>query len=324
MAAGPTPLPPRVSQVDGRADHVPPRPRLRRGVRPLPRQAEGGVPDPERRAVLRRFRDRWNGVGRREPDQAGRRGAGRLLRQVRRALRRAGRDVAGEGRPPRRRLGQQGRAGGPRPAARREPGRRARLHHLLGDVDRRPERRPGAHAGRARARRADRRRRDLGPRRRSAAAGRVGRGRGRRRLAEGAHVPAGPRLRQPERARARARRRGWGPALLLRLEPHGEGPAQGPAGQPVHAGRVALHGARRRARADRGGGARRGLRAPPPARARRAAGGQGARARAVRPRGRELERRHRDQAARGRSTARRCRRRCATSTASRSPAARTS
>ena len=67
----------------------------------------------------------------------------------------------------------------------------------------------GAHRGRAPARRADRRRRGVGARRRPAAAGRVGRRRGGGGLAEGADVPARPRLRerQPRRARARRRRR---------------------------------------------------------------------------------------------------------------------
>ena len=126
-----------------------------------------------------------------------------------------------------------------------------------------------------------------------------------------------------ERALARAAERRW-PALLLRLEPHREGPAQGPAGQPVHAGRVALHGARRRARADRGGGARQRLRAPPPARPRRARGGQGrSTSSCSAPRTRTRTSSRRSSCPR-RSTARRCRRRCATSTASRSPAARTS
>ena len=81
-------------------------------------------------------------------------------------------------------------------------------------------------------------------------------------------APPGPRLRQRQRRRARARRRGARAALLLRLGAHGQGPAQGPAGQPVHPRRRPDPRARRRARADRGGGPRAGLRAPPPARPR--------------------------------------------------------
>ena len=67
--------------------------------------------------------------------------------------------------PPRRGLGQEGRARRPRPAAGREPGRRGRLHHALGDLHRRGQRRPGARGGRPRHAR-DRGRRRLGPRRR--------------------------------------------------------------------------------------------------------------------------------------------------------------
>ena len=68
-------------------------------------------------------------------------------------------------------------------------------------------------------------------------AGRVGRGRGGGRLAEGADGAARARLRQRERGGSRARRRHPGSPLLLRLGAHGERPAQGPAGQPVHARR---------------------------------------------------------------------------------------
>ena len=66
----------------------------------------------------------------------------------------------------------------------------------------------GARRGRPPPRRADRRRRGLGHRRGAAAPGRVGRRRRRRRLAEGADVPRpGSASRAPNAARARARRR---------------------------------------------------------------------------------------------------------------------
>ena len=185
---------------------------------------------------------------------------------------------------------------------------RARLHHLLRDLDRRRERRPRAHRGRAPPRRADRRRRRVRPRRGAAAAGRLGRGRGGGRVAEGADGAARAGLRQRERGRARARRREPGPALLLRLGAHRRGPAPGPAGQPVHAGRGPRQGARRGARDDRGRGARAGLRAARPAGARHARGGEGARPRAARRRrGRERQRGDRDGPSRTRSTAARCR-----------------
>ena len=75
-----------------------------------------------------------------------------------------------------------------------------------------------------------------------------------------------------------------GPPLLLRLGAHGVGPAQGSAGQPVHARRRAGEGARRGARHDRGGGPRAGLRAASPARRATREAAQGARARAARRR----------------------------------------
>ena len=129
--------------------------------------------------------------------------------------------------------------------------RRARLHDLLRDLHRRGQRHPRAHRGRAQARRPDRCGRGVRPRRGPAPAGRVGRGRGGGRLPEGADGAAGTQLRQRERGGARARRGHPGPALLLRLGAHGERPAKGPAGQPVHPGGRARQGARRGARDDR-------------------------------------------------------------------------
>ena len=81
------------------------------------------------------------------------------------------------------------------------------LRHAVRDLHRRRARRPRAGPGRAGARRVPRRRRHLRPRRGRRAPGRVGHRRGRRRLAEGADVPArhGLRLRLPARARLRHR-----------------------------------------------------------------------------------------------------------------------
>ena len=97
-------------------------------------------------------------------------------------------------------------------------------------------------------------------------------------------APPGPRLRERQRGRARARRRRAGPALLLRLGAHGRRPAQGPARQPVHARRrpdPALDVALGLIEEE---GLERGLRAPPAARPRHARGGAGARARPARRR----------------------------------------
>ena len=117
-------------------------------------------------------------------------------------------------------------------------------------------------------------------------------------------------------------------------EPHRRRAAQGPARQSVHPRRGARAGARRGARHDRGGGARRRLRAPSPARPRHARGRPRARPRAARRRRRERQRGHRHQAARGdrrrqraqadaRPLRRHDRRRPGTRSRARSPASRT-
>ena len=126
-------------------------------------------------------------------------------RQVRRALdralrglrRRADHAPAGLGRPP--------GPGRDRPRARAEPGRRGRVRHAQRDLDRHRARHPGDRRGRAPPRRAAGRRRRVGRRRRAHAAGRVGRRRGRRGLAEGADDAARPGVRLGLRARARGR-----------------------------------------------------------------------------------------------------------------------
>ena len=131
--------------------------------------------------------------------------------------------------------------------------------------------------------------------------------------------PPGPRA-SPSVSRARARARPSRVArrpLLLRLGPDRQGPAQGPARQPVHAGGRPVHGARRRARADpRGRGPRRRLRAPRAARPRHArAGVEALDLELFGARGRARQRGHRDRAAGRRSTAARCPSCCATATA---------
>ena len=90
-------------------------------------------------------------------------------------------------------LGRAPRPGRDRPPADRERRHRGRLRHAQRDLDRHRPRRRRDRRGRPRARRDPRRRRRLGPRRRRAAPGRVGHRRRRGRLAEGAHVPARPR-----------------------------------------------------------------------------------------------------------------------------------
>ena len=79
-----------------------------------------------------------------------------------------------------------------------------------------------------------------GPRRRAAAAGRVGGGRGRGRLAEGADVAArARRSRARTRPRSSARPQNPGRRYYFDWARTVSGPAQGPARQPVHAGRRA-------------------------------------------------------------------------------------
>ena len=93
------------------------------------------------------------------------------------------------------------------------------------------------------------------------------------------------------------------PALLLRLGAHSERPAKGPAGQPVHTRCWTREGARRGAWNDRERGSRAGLRAPRAAWTRHARGGPGARARAARRCSRrQRQRRDRNGPSRRRST----------------------
>ena len=207
MTAGPTPLPPAVSQVMAE-------PML---YHRAPAFVEVYARVLERLKLVFQTRNEVlvfaaSGTGAMESavanlTRARRARARRLVREVRRALAGALRGLRRGGGAPRRRLGQQGGAGGPRPRALRQSRGRSRLHHPVGDLDRRGQRRSRAHRGRPPPRGADRRRRRLRAGGRSVSTGRVGRRRGRRGLAEGADVAAGARLRVAQRGGAGARRR---------------------------------------------------------------------------------------------------------------------
>ena len=120
------------------------------------------------------------------------------------------------------RLGRAAGPAGDRPARR---GRRGRLRHALRDLHRHRQRHPGDLRGGRRH--APRRRRRLRPRRRRAPPGRLGRRRRRRRLPEGADDPARPRVRQREPEGAGLRGGKARRPLLLRLGQDRQVPAQG-------------------------------------------------------------------------------------------------
>ena len=196
---------------DGGADALPPRARLRRGVRARAGQAAVRLPHAERRARVRRQRLGRAGVGGREPRAPRRHGAGVLRRQVRRALDRPRRGLRRRARALRAGLGRAPGPGRDRPPADRERGHRGRVRDAQRDLHRRRPRHRGDRRGGQAPRRHPRRRRRVRPRRGRAAPGRLGRRRRRRRLAEGADVPARARVRVGVGARARVRRR-RGPA----------------------------------------------------------------------------------------------------------------
>ena len=117
--------------------------------------------------------------------------------------------------------GQQDRSGRPGPGARREPRGRGRVHHLLGILHRRGQRRPGARRGGPPPWGPDRGGCRVGAGRRADPAGRVEPRRGGGRVAEGADVAArARRSRAPTRPRSSTRPRSPHPALLLRLGTH--------------------------------------------------------------------------------------------------------
>ena len=129
-------------------------------------------------------------------------------------------------------------------------------------------------------------------------------------LAFASRLPEGARLRRTASRRP----------LLLRLGQDRQVAAQGQLA--LHARRPALPGPRRRARPDRGGGPGQRLRPPRPARPRDPRRHRRPRPRALRQPGRAQHRRDRARAARARSTAARCPAPCASS-ASPPTAART-
>ena len=240
---------------DGGANPLPPSARIHRDLRPGTGAPAPGLRDREPGAQLRRLGQRGDGVGGREPGRPGRAGRGRRLRQVRRALVRALPGLRWRDRVPGGRVGRGDRPRRPGPGDRRDEAAPAGgVHDPLGELDRGGQRRSRPCRRRPRPRRGDLRRRDLGPRRGRAPPGRVGGGRGRRRLAEGPDVPARARLRLGERAGDVARRRAHRPALLLRLGADRLRAGGGAAEQPLHPGGDALARPRRRPRVDQRGG----------------------------------------------------------------------
>ena len=110
MTAGPTPLPPAVSQVMAEPILYHRAPAFveiyGRVLERLPQVFQ----DRERRPLLRLDRLRGDGVGRRQPDPSGRAGRSSPLRQVRRALGGALRGIRRRRRTRRLRVGREGRA----------------------------------------------------------------------------------------------------------------------------------------------------------------------------------------------------------------------
>ena len=120
MTAGPTPLPPAVSQVMAEPILYHRAPAFVEIYERVLERLPAGLPDRQRRPLLRLHRHRGDGVGRRQPDPSRRAGIRRLVRQVRRALGGALRGLRRRARAPRLRVGREGRSG-PR---RRGPGAR--------------------------------------------------------------------------------------------------------------------------------------------------------------------------------------------------------
>ena len=215
MTAGPTPLPPAVSQVMAEPILYHRAPAfIEIYARVLERLSASSRPSSEVLAFAASG-TRRDGVRGREPGRAGRRRGGRVVRQVRRALGRAVRRLRRRDRPPRDRVGRAGstrprrRGAGRAPAARRKALFTTQSETSTGVVNDVRALTEVAHAHGA----VIARRRRLGSRRGRPADRRVGRRRGRVRLAEGADVPARPGLRgglASARWRSRPRRRGRG------------------------------------------------------------------------------------------------------------------
>ena len=204
---------------DGRADPLPPGARLHRGLRPRARAPAPGSSGRENQVLSFAA----SGSGAMESAVANLVGPGEPV--VVAACGKFGerwfelcQAYGGEIRVPRGRVGRGDRPRRPGPGDRRDeaaPGAVFTTHSesstgVVNDIRALARRRP-------RPRRGDLRRCDLGPRRGRAPTGRVGGGRGRRRVAEGADVPAGPRLRLGERAGDALAAEHAGAPLLLRL-----------------------------------------------------------------------------------------------------------
>ena len=323
MTAGPTPVPPAVSQ----AMAAPMLYHRAPAFDELYERVLGKLPVglPTRRTTVLTFAA--SGSGAMESAVAnlvrpGDKVARRRGRQVRRALDRARRGLRRRPRPLRARLGRAARSRRVSTGCwARTPDVEVVVRDAQRDLDRHRQRHPGDRRGGPQARRDPRGRRRLRPRRGRAPAGRVGRRRRRRRLAEGADEPARPRLRVgvPAGARATSSRAAggryyfdWGKTAKTQRK----------GTRPFTPAVSLFLGARRRARPDRGRGPGRRLRPPRPARPRHARRRRRARPRAVRRPGRALDGRDRDRAA-GRHRRRQGpRRRCASS-ASPPTAART-
>ena len=192
MTAGPTPVPPAVSQAMAAPMLYHRAPAFVELYERVLAQAALRLPDRERRAGVRRQRLGRDGVRGRQPRAPRHR---RCSPAPRASSASAGSSCA---RPTAARPSATSRAGATRldPAEidrllERERRHRGRLRHAQRDLDRRSSTTSRAIAEVARAPRRDpRRRRRLRPRRGRAAPGRVGHRRRRRRLAEGADVPA--------------------------------------------------------------------------------------------------------------------------------------
>ena len=238
LTAGPTPLPPAVSQVMARADPLPPRAGIRRDLRAGARAAAEGLPDRERRSLLRRDRDRapwsppsptWSAPG--EPAVVA--SCGKFGERWAELCDAFGADTEHvEFEWGRRSIPARARRGAGRARRRRRgPSSSTQSETSTGVA----QRHPGAQRGRARPRLRPLRGRGLGPRRRRAAPGRMGRGRRRRRLAEVADVPAGPRLRVGLRSRDGARGREPGGRYYLDWKRTATGQRKEPPNSRVHA-----------------------------------------------------------------------------------------
>ena len=270
-----------------------------------------GLPDRQRRADLRGQRLRRDGLGGRQPDPPRHQGARRRGGQVRRALDRAG---ARPTRPTPSATSPAGASALTRASSTvccGERRHRDRLRHAERDLDRHRQRHPGDRRGRQ-------------PPRRILAVDAVS-GLGAAELKQdewgvdvvvagsqkALMIPPGLAFASRLPEGAGLRRGAAGRPLLLRLGQDRQVAAQGQLA--VHAGGLALPGARRRARPDRGGGPGQRLRPPRAARPRHPRRRRRARPRAVRRPGRALHRRDRDRAARATSTAARSPARCASS-----------